>query len=258
MRRPAIAVLSLLAAASVASCGDDDTAAGVATTAASTSAETLAPTPAPADETAPATTVVATEPSSPATEPVATTEPAATGESPTTTGDDGDRVVTSFAEVGSIEGWSNVDDTVMGGVSASTTTWEDGRMVFAGDLSLENNGGFTSVRSPQDVALGSSLDGAAAIGVVAEGDGKTYVLQLRTADDRLYIARFVTVGGEEQRYELPWREFEPVTRFLDPDPGSPPLVPSTVAQLAIYLLDGQVGPFRLAVRAIDAVAPTAI
>jgi hypothetical protein len=162
------------------------------------------------------------------------------------------RIVMDFAAEVAIEGWSNVDDTVMGGVSASTTSWESGRMVFAGDLSIENNGGFTSVRSPQDVGLGRQLEGADGIGLVAEGDGKTYVLQLRTADEHLYVARFVTVDREQQRFELPFDEFEPVTRFLDPAPGAPPLDPSTVVQLAIYLLDGQVGPFRLAVTAIDA------
>jgi NADH dehydrogenase [ubiquinone] 1 alpha subcomplex assembly factor 1 len=204
------------------------------------------------------TTVVITEPSPETTGPAEPAQPAEPATPATSTEVGNDRVVTNFAEAGSIEGWSNVDDTVMGGVSASTTSWDDGRMVFAGDLSLENNGGFTSVRSPQDAAFGSALDGAGAIGVVAEGDGKTYVLQLRAADDRLYIARFETVDGEQRRYELPLDGFEPVTRFLDPDPGSPPLEPSSVVQLAIYLLDGQVGPFRLAVSALEAIAPTPV
>jgi hypothetical protein len=257
VRRFALVVV-LLAGASVASCGGDETTADAGTSVGPTgtvSESSVSPlsesSVSPAATSAPTTDVI-TERSP------ATTEPAAPA-TPSTSAEVGnDRVVTSFAEAGSIEGWSNVDDTVMGGVSASTTSWDDGRMVFAGDLSLENNGGFTSVRSPQDAAFGSALDGAGAIGVVAAGDGKTYVLQLRTADDRLYIARFETVDGEQQRYELSLEGFEPVTRFLDPDPSSPPLEPSSVVQLAIYLLDGQVGPFRLAVSALEAIAPTPV
>ncbi len=247
MVRSGVLALVLLAAAPLAACGDDDSGHSPSTSTTSRAeADAVSTTEA---DTAPMTTPATTaEPADAAT----SSAPAMSAAPDTSAAAAAERVVVSFAEAGSIEGWSNVDDTVMGGVSASTTSWEDGRLVFAGDLSLENNGGFTSIRSPQDAALGSVLDGADAIGVVAEGDGRTYVLQLRTADELLYIARFATVDGEQQRYELPLDGFEPVTRFLDPAPDTPPLDPSTVVQLAIYLLDGQVGPFRLAVSAVDA------
>ena len=45
--------------------------------------------------------------------------------------------------------WTSVNDVVMGGVSDSLMqVSEDGTGVFAGHLSLENNGGFASVRAP--------------------------------------------------------------------------------------------------------------
>ena len=126
-------------------------------------------------------------------------------------------------------------------------------MVFAGDLSLENNGGFTSVRGPIDERLGTLLADATQLTVQATGDGKVYLLQLRTADDQLYVQRFTTVADAEQTYPLDLAAFEPVGRFLDPLPGAAPLDPSRVAQVVIYLLDKQDGPFRLAVRRLAAV-----
>lgn len=230
-----MAVAALVLIGSLASCGSDADQASPSTVgdAATTTGSSMV------DTDAPATTESATTESA-STEPAAT-EPAATG-----------RVVVSFAEAGSIDGWSNVDDTVMGGVSASTTSWAAGRLVFAGELSLENDGGFTSVRGPEDATLGARIAGATALAIDAVGDGRTYVLQLRTADGSLHVARFTSVDGVEQAYELPLASFEPVTRFLEPSPGSPPLDPSAIVQLAIYLLDGQEGPFRLEIEAIRA------
>jgi NADH dehydrogenase [ubiquinone] 1 alpha subcomplex assembly factor 1 len=229
MRRATL--LAGLAVASVA-CGSDD--------AASTTAAPITAAPITA---APTTAVPATAP--PSTAPPSTAAP--------TTVADSSRTLFDFVEAGSLEGWANVNDTVMGGVSSSTSTWDAGQMVFAGDLSLENNGGFTSVRGPIDERLGNLLAGAAAISVQATGDGKTYLLQLRTVDDQLYVQRFTTVADTEQTSSLDLSAFEPVGRFLDPLPGAEPLDPSRVAQVVIYLLDKQDGPFRLAIRRIAAV-----
>lgn len=232
----------LAAAVSLASCSDErggaSTSSGVPVSSVELAATAVTTTSALPVTTLPVTTLPVTTPvTTPATSSAAA--------------DDG-RAVVSFDDAGSVVGWSNVDDTVMGGVSSSTTSWQDRQLVFVGDLSLENNGGFTSVRSPEDPALGTSIGGARALVVDAEGDGRTYVLQLRTADESLYVARFETVDGVQQPSVLPLDAFEPVTRFLEPSPGSPPLDASTVVQLAIYLLDAQEGSFRLAVSAIAA------
>jgi hypothetical protein len=48
------------------------------------------------------------------------------------------------------ESWYAVNDTVMGGVSNGDVTFDDNSMVFEGAVSTDNNGGFASVRSPQD------------------------------------------------------------------------------------------------------------
>ena len=156
-----------------------------------------------------------------------------------------------FANAESAVGWTTQNDTVMGGVSQSTQAWANGQLVFEGTLSLENNGGFTSLVSPIDNELGQRAVGASAIVIDALGDAKTYVLQLRGADNTRFIQRFATVAGSQQKYELPIDKFEAVTSFLAPVPNAAPLQLANIQQIALYLLDKQAGPFRLAVTSIS-------
>ncbi len=229
--------LMVVGAVTLAACGAEaaDTAEpGAVTVAPAASIDPTTTVPAPAATDAPATSAPA-----PTTTMAPTTVPA-------------DRTLFAFTEAGDVADWGTVNDTVMGGVSSSTTSWEAGAMVFRGELSLDNNGGFTSVRGPIVTELGEVLADADEVVVDATGDGKTYLLQLRTVDDDLYVQRFATSTGVDGSYRLPLGDFEPVGRFLDPLPGAPALDPSRVAQLVIYLLDKQEGPFELAVRRIAA------
>jgi hypothetical protein len=205
----------------------------------------LAPTSSSPTTSAPSTTALAVLPD-PGTPPSTTdaTAPATAEPSGTT--------LFAFTEAGDIADWGTVNDTVMGGVSSSSASWDAGALVFSGELSLDNNGGFTSVRGPIVMELGQLLADASEVLFEATGDGKTYLLQLRTVDDGLYVQRFSTIDGTLGIYGLPLRDFEPVGRFLDPLPDAPALDPSRVVQVVIYLLDKQEGPFRLAVRRIAA------
>lgn len=242
MHRATVVLFALLAAAAIVGCADATEEAS-----SNTSTEVAATV---TNDPAPMTTADGTSDSTAATvvDSAPDTMVATTADPPV----DDARPVVAFPDPTSISGWSNVDDTVMGGVSSSTTSWEEGRMVFAGELSLENNGGFTSVRGPLDPSIGATIADAATLTVDAEGDGRTYVVQLRTVDESLYISAFASVDGVARRYELPLAGFEPVTRFLEPSPGTPPLDASAVVQIAIYLLDKQEGGFRLAVAGISA------
>ena len=185
-------------------------------------------------------------------------EPAATLANSTTTAADTTTTAAAaptalfdFADAASATGWATQNDTVMGGVSQSTSTWANGQLVFQGTLSLENNGGFTSLVSPIDEQLGERAVGASAIVIDALGDGKTYVLQLRGNDETRFIQRFATVAGAQQKYVLPIDKFEAVTSFLDPVANAAPIELANIRQLALYLLDKQAGQFELAVTSIS-------
>jgi hypothetical protein len=159
-------------------------------------------------------------------------------------------VLFDFSNQDETSDWFNQNDTVMGGVSDSATTWVDGQLVFSGNLSLDNNGGFTSTFGPINDQLPTLMSGAEAIVVTARGDGKTYLMQIRNYDNTRYIQRFTTVADVEQDYILPLADFESVDWRLSVIPNAAPIDTNTIGQLGFYLLDKQVGPFELAISMI--------
>ena len=157
------------------------------------------------------------------------------------------------------EPWPNIDDPVMGGRSRSSMRIEGGVAVFEGLVSLENNGGFASLRSrPAEHDL-SGFDG---IALRILGDGKTYGVRLRTdsvapearerntADGVSYQAKLATEARWAE-VELPFVAFEPVFRGqLVRD--YPALDPGTIKTFGLIITDQQEGPFRLEIDWIKA------
>ena len=47
-----------------------------------------------------------------------------------------------------VEPWRAINDGVMGGLSEGEIAWKDTVMLWSGQTSLENNGGFASIRGP--------------------------------------------------------------------------------------------------------------
>jgi hypothetical protein len=155
-------------------------------------------------------------------------------------------MLANFAEPASIEGWFVQNDTVMGGVSSSSVSLDDGAMVFSGILSTDNNGGFTSVRGP--LLLDGPSAGLGAIAVMAEGDGRTYLMQVRTTTDS-YIQRF-TPSNVMSTSALPLADFVATDWRLAPIADRPPLTSEEVRQVSIYLVDKQEGEFVVRVESI--------
>lgn len=93
--------------------------------------------------------------------------------------------------------WRIIDDVVMGGRSNGQFTIDsDGNGVFSGVVSLDNNGGFSSVRY-QCNKINTTKNSQVTIRL--KGDGKEY--QFRIKDDRnayySYINSFKTTGEWE-------------------------------------------------------------
>lgn len=82
-----------------------------------------------------------------------------------------------FFEFGSNEdsSWFAVNDTVMGGVSDGEVFYTESEMVFEGVVSTDSNGGFTSVRSP-DQQLDLRPNKRVLIRMRSEGQPFTMVL----------------------------------------------------------------------------------
>ena len=121
--------------------------------------------------------------------------------------------------------WRSVDDSVMGGVSASRMRIDGDVAVFEGELSLENNGGFASVRSGP---LRTDLTGSAGVRVRVLGDGNKYQLRIRTDgafDGPSYQITFHTKAEKWMEVDLPYSEFIAAFRGRR-IPGHPPIDPS--------------------------------
>jgi hypothetical protein len=146
--------------------------------------------------------------------------------------------------------WSAVDDRVMGGVSASQIERTPEGLLFHGVVSLDQNGGFASIRAePQDYGL----TGATAFILRIQGDGQTYKFGLRTDDafDGVqYQARFSTRADEWLEVVLPITDFQPTFRGRRVD--APVLDPARIRAFGFLIADRQAGPFRLVIQSIQA------
>ena len=147
--------------------------------------------------------------------------------------------------------WQAVNDGVMGGISDGRfRITADQTMEFFGTLSLENNGGFASVRSrPADL----SLDAGDTVVVRLKGDGREYVLNLYTKSRRTafsYRAPLPTTKDEWTEVRVPLADFVP-TSFGRRVQGMGPVDPSQISVLGFMLSDKKPGPFRLEVESVQ-------
>lgn len=151
--------------------------------------------------------------------------------------------------------WQIVNDDVMGGVSTSRfQVLTNGVAVFSGVVSLENNGGFASVRSSP---VRQDLSGTDAVVLRVRGDGRRYKFTVRTGtgfNAPNYQAEFTTKPGEWEEHRLPFKDFVPTFRGRVLT-EMPPLNPSKIASLGVLISDQQEGPFKLEVAWIKASTP---
>jgi hypothetical protein len=143
--------------------------------------------------------------------------------------------------------WYAVDDVVMGGISRSAFEQvAPGIARFHGNVSLENSGGFASVRTaPRDWETA----GARAFLLRVRGDGKTYKFTIRTGDgfDGIqYQQRFTPATGQWCDVRLPVDQFVPTFRGRRV-PFAPALDAAKVRALGLMVSDRQAGAFELQV-----------
>ncbi|MDB4309785.1 CIA30 family protein [Akkermansiaceae bacterium] len=144
-----------------------------------------------------------------------------------------------------------VDDGVMGGLSqGKMKRAEDGNLLFSGKLSLENNGGFSSLR----INVGQwDLKEFAGLELKVKGDGRTYNLRFAT-DERFrrspisFQSGFATEKGEWTTVRVPFSALKAGWRGMD---LKTVFDPAKIQQVGIILADKNPGDFSLEVESIS-------
>jgi monofunctional biosynthetic peptidoglycan transglycosylase len=151
-----------------------------------------------------------------------------------------------------IDQWRVVNDGVMGGLSQSQIKiTQDNTAVFQGTVSLENYGGFASVRT---LPRTYNLSGYSGLSIRVKGDGKRYQFRVRidTQFDGIgYRSHFSTTADTWITVRMPFSEFVPTFRgrvLRD----APLLAPAQIRQLGLLIADKQEGAFRLEIDWIKA------
>ena len=146
--------------------------------------------------------------------------------------------------------WNIVNDTVMGGRSSSRWSKNSSALSFEGFLSLENNGGFASVRHDLDNINLSSTDG---IFIKVKGDGRKYQFRIRSQASRWanYSQEFKTKKDTVQSFFLPYKDFKPSWRGRSVR-NVPTLTGKDVRGIGFLLGDKIQGKFKLDILNISA------
>ena len=141
--------------------------------------------------------------------------------------------------------WIIVNDGVMGGLSRSNfKLLDDSTAFFSGTVSLENYGGFASVRSnPYPFKLKDFVG----IKIRIKGDGKRYSFRIRTDSDFdgiAYKSDFLTEKDQWTEIKLPFSSFLPTFRgrILK---NVPPLQQEKIRQIGFMISEKQEGSFSL-------------
>lgn len=163
-----------------------------------------------------------------------------------------EKTILDFSSPDAKQQWETVDDGVMGGLSSVRMLFtHDKTCRFEGDVSLENRGGFASIRTRPRAF---NLAGHAGLMIRFKGDGKDYRIRLRTDDvheGTAYQAQFSTKWDEWMLVRLPFEAFIPVFRGQVVR-DAPPLDISSVRRIGFMIADKQPGPFRLEIAWVKA------
>jgi monofunctional biosynthetic peptidoglycan transglycosylase len=163
-----------------------------------------------------------------------------------------DTIIFDFHSKNTCGNWQTINDVVMGGLSNSKfVILEEGSASFNGFVSLENNGGFASVKTfPQNFYF----EGYSGILLRVKGDGKNYNFRLKTdseLDGINYQLKFLTKNNKWEEIRLPFSDFAPTFRGRLISPA-PVIDLKSIKQIGFLIGDKQEGKFNLQIDWIKA------
>ncbi|HIC31096.1 MAG TPA: CIA30 family protein [Flavobacteriaceae bacterium] len=116
-----------------------------------------------------------------------------------------------FNNNSNISNWQVVDDVVMGGKSNGNFQLnKDGHAVFSGEVSLENNGGFSSVQYTFDAL---DITNYKTVCIKLKGDGNNYQFRLKKDQNDYYsYKKEFKTNGDWQTIKLQLAHLQPTYR----------------------------------------------
>ncbi|GAA4319375.1 CIA30 family protein [Pontixanthobacter gangjinensis] len=158
------------------------------------------------------------------------------------------KLIFDFSKDSDISDWNVVVDGVMGGKSTGNFSLnEEGYALFLGEISLANNGGFSSVQYdlPQ-MEVGSHKY----IALRLKGDGKKYQFRVKNRDEVYYsyVHDFKT-SGKWEIIKIPLEEMYP--SFRGRKLNQPNFDHETIDQVAILIGNKKEESFQLLIDKIE-------
>lgn len=153
-----------------------------------------------------------------------------------------------FKKESEMSRWRIVNDGVMGGLSEGKIQWDEAKntMIWSGKVSLENNGGFASIRTaPQRYETGNFKT----IKIRVKGDGNTYKFRMRPSgnwDGISYSLDFETTKDTWTELDLLVDDFQPTFRGrIYPEYGR--IKTEDLQQIGFLIAGKQAGDFQIEV-----------
>ncbi len=138
----------------------------------------------------------------------------------------------NFKSDQNLNDWIIVNDGVMGGLSQSEIHLnKDGHAVFYGSISLENNGGFASVRHRLEQ---DNVQNYIYVNLIVKGKPSTYQFRFKkNRDDAYSYIQEFEVTSEWQKVRLKLSDFYP--RFRGRSLNLPNFEADTIEEIAVLI-----------------------
>jgi hypothetical protein len=159
-----------------------------------------------------------------------------------------DALIFNFTKEANLSSWQVIDDGVMGGRSQGNFAInEEGNAVFEGTVSLDNYGGFSSVRHR---LLEKDISKYTKVLLRIKGDGKKYQFRIKEKrrDYYSYITTFQTTN-KWQTITLEMHQMYPAFRGRTLNMDN--LKPNKIEEIAILIGNKKAEKFRLEIDSIS-------
>jgi hypothetical protein len=156
-----------------------------------------------------------------------------------------------FSQQSQVEDWVIINDGVMGGKSESSVSLNPDKIVFSGVISLENNGGFASLRSPVE---NHDLSNYSKAKIKFRSYGRTFSLMLESSlifYEPVFKYDIQSKNEEWAEIEIDLSDFKEYRLSQFTGNNAHPGALEDILRIGIILFDKKDGPFKLEIEYLE-------